>query len=286
MDGLENVTGVEAQGVTEPATQENVTVNQTEDAQNAAQTGAESTENGNEVPEGAKAGGKTEEDARFASVRRKAEEDARAKYEAQQQSIDSEFKRLFGNYKNPQTGKPIENVSDYLVAIQAQQKQAREEELRAKGVNPELIEEMINNSPIVKQAESMIQQNMQAEAARRYAEDLKALSEIDPSIKSEADLMAHPSYPQVYEFVSKNGLSLPDAYRLANYNSLSAKNNAAVRQAAINQAKGKNHLEATGAGMASGKDLQEVPASTLARMREFYPDLTDEQIKVKYNETL
>ena len=278
MDG-EQITGAEVQEVTEPVTQENTepvnpTAEVTETAQEAApQTETEPTAERN-----------TEEDARFASVRRKAEADAKAKYEAQLAQANAEFKRLFGSYVNPETGKPIETAADYLAAFQAQQRQQRDAELRSKGIDPSIIEEAINNSPVVRHAEEMNRQFVQAEAQRQLESDLKEIRQIDPSIKSEADLINHPSYQKVYDLVSKNGLSVADAYKLANYSELSARKTAAVKQAAINQAKGKNHMETTGSGVASEDNLADVPASTMAEYKKFYPNLTEAQIKVKYNE--
>lgn len=280
MDGQEmNVAGAEAQvsTIAEPVTQESTEpVNQ-----------AEATNEVTEVAETNEAAERNvEEDARFANVRRKAEADAKARYEAQTKSADDEFKRLFGSYKNPVTGKPIESVRDYVEAFKAQQKQDREEELRSKGVDPQMIEEMVNNSPIVQQANAVMQRSLQAEAQRQFANDLKIVSEIDPAIKTEEDLIKHSSYPKVLELVTQNRLSLPDAYKLANYAELSARNNAAVKQAAINQAKGKQHMEATGAGVAENTELVEVPASMMATYKQFYPNLTEAQIKAKYNEML
>ena len=278
-----NVQGAEAQEATEPAeTTATEPVNPTEGADEANST----TENATEANSEPNAERNTEEDARFASVRRKAEADAKAKYEAQLAQANAEFKRLFGEYTNPLTGKPIESAADYIAAFEAQQRQQRDAELRAKGIDPKMIEDAINNSPIVRQAEAMNRQFMEAEAQRQLASDIKAIGEIDPTIKSEADLLNHPSYQKVFDLVSKNGLSLTDAYKLANYSELSAKQNAAVKQAAINQAKGKAHMEATGSGHSTDDNLVEVPASTLAIYREAYPGLSDSELKLKYNEFL
>ena len=281
MDGLENVASVETQEVAAPGTQEE-TVNQTETQteQNAEQ------ESGAEGAEVAAAETKTEEDSRFANVRRKAEEEARLKYESQYRQINDDVKRLFGGYKNPETGKAIETMADYLEAYEAQQRLAQQEELRQKGIDPNMLNEIINNSPVVRQAQAAMEQQIKSESERKLAEDLKELGKIDPSIKSTEDLLNHPSYPQIYEYVSKHGLSLPDAYKLANYSTLNARQEAAVKQAAINQVKGKNHLETTGKGVADGDNLVDVPESTLREYRKFYPDLTDHELKVKYNSFL
>jgi hypothetical protein len=77
-----------------------------------------------------------------------------------------------------------------------------------------------------------------------------------------------------------------DAYKLANYSTLSAKNTAAAKQAAINQINGKNHLEATSNGRATNDEMADVPASLAATWKSMNPGLTEAEIKVKYNEFL
>ena len=276
------VQGAEEQEVTEPATTTTEPVNPTEGANEAVSATEPATE-GTTEPNADK---KTEEDSRFASVRRKAEAEARARYESQSQRTNDRIRQLCGDYVNPVTGKPIETFEEYLDALEAQQKSAREEELRSKGVDPKMIENMVNNSPVIKKAEQVLQQSAQMEAQRQFEADLKDLGKIDPSIKTEEDLIKHPSYPKVYELVSKNGLTLQDAYRLANYDTLSAKNSAAVKQASLNQAKAKNHLEATGSGMASNDSLVDVPASLASTWKSMNPGISDSEIKKKYNELL
>lgn len=277
-----NVQGAEAQEVTEPATTTTEPVNPTEEANESVST----TENAPEGTSEPTADGKTEEDSRFASVRRKAEADAKARYEAENSRRNEKIKQMCAGKVNPVTGQTIETMDDYFEALAAQEKLAREQELRSKGVDPRMIEEMVNNNPIVRQAQTVMQQSQEAEAKRQLEADIKEIGEIDPSIKSEADLFVHPSYQKVYELVSKNGLSVVDAYKLANYQNLSAKNTAAAKQAAVNQAKAKNHLEATGNGMASNDSLVDVPASLAATWRAMNPGISDSEIKTKYNEFL
>lgn len=270
--------GVEEQEVTETAAEETVTENTTTDEATETETA--------EVEETVEPKGKTEEDSKFAAVRRKAEEDARKKYEAEQNTINEEFKRVFGSYTNPATGKPIESWKDYLDAIEAQNRKAQEDELRSKGIDPAVFDEYINNSPAIRQANEILKQNQIAEAERQLAADIKTLSEIDPAIKTQDDLFAHPSYAEVLKLVQNNGLSLPDAYKLANYADLSQKHNAAAKQAALNQAKSKSHFERTGGVTDTGKDLAPIPDSVLAKWKRAYPDMSIQQLTEKYNSIL
>lgn len=269
--------GAEGQEVTEPAEQEEVTDNNTDEG---TETGAV------DEPESEPTGGKTEEDSRFASVRRKAEEEARSRYEARMQNVNSEIKRVFGNVKNPTTGAPIESFEDYIKAVEEQQRLTREQEMRSKGIDPKIIDEMIQTSPAIRQANQIMQNSLRNEAKQKLAADIKAVSEIDPSIQSEADIANLETYPQILDLVTKHGLSLPEAFKLANYDSIATRKAEAARQAAVNQAKGKSHMEQSGSGASTSENEVDIPQSEIATWREWYPGLSDAELKKKYNRTI
>ena len=280
MDGQEFVEGAEVQETTAPAATETEPVNPTAEATEQAEAAPQAETEPNADNEN----GKTEEDARFANVRRMAEEKANAKYAARNARIDAEFQRLFGNAVNPLTGKPITSAEEYIAAYAEQKRRDDEEELKAAGITNERFAEMVRNLPEFKQAMEANARMQKAEEERYFGEALKEIQKMEPSIKSREDLEKHPSYSEVYDLVMNHGITLEKAFKYANLEALSAKNSAAVKQAAVNQAKGKAHLEATGSGMASGKEMKEVPASTMADLKKFYPKLTEAELKAKYNE--
>ncbi len=273
MDGI--LEGANVQELAAP----DVTDNQVENVSVEETPGeaAEQSANDTVVPE-QKEVQSPELNAHYASMRRKAEEDA-------EKRLNGEFKRLFGNMQNPLTGKNIETYQDYLQAVEYQQKAAQNKMLEEKGIDPALIEQMINNSPAIRQAQQILEENSRTEAQRKLEEDLKILSQFAPDIKSLADLENHASYAAVLGYV-QGGLSLPDAFKLANFDSLSAKNSEAAKQAAINQAKSKNHMETTNGISAGSETLVPIPESVLSQWRRSYPDLTMEQLTKKYNSIL
>jgi len=78
----------------------------------------------------------------------------------------------------------------------------------------------------------------------------------------------------------KKGNNLVDAFKLANYDTLTSSTAAASRQAAINAAQSKQHLSQTttrGAGAVS------VPADVKEAYRAFNPNATDAEIQQHYN---
>lgn len=222
-----------------------------------------------------------EMNAQFAAVRRKAEEE----YNSKLSGINNEFKRLFGNMVNPVTGKNIETLQDYLQAVEHQKVANRNQMLQDKGIDPKVIEQMINESPMIRQAQQVLEENNRIEAQRRLENDLKAISEFAPEIRTIDDLEKHESCAGVLAYV-KNGLNLLDAFKLANFEKLSTRNTEAAKQAAINQARSKNHMETTSAISVGVDTLTQIPDSALPRWKAAYPDLTMEQLTKKYNDSI
>jgi hypothetical protein len=222
-----------------------------------------------------------EVNSQFAAARRKAEEESANKING----INSEFKRLFGNIVNPVTGKNIESYTDYIQAVEYQRKEATNKMLQEKGIEPSVIERLINESPTMRQAQQILEDNKKAEASRQLEADLKVLSAIEPSIKSIDDVANHPSYDKVLGYV-QNGLGLADAFKLANFDSLASKKSEAVKQAAVNQAKSKNHMETTNGVAVASETLAPIPPGVLSKWRSAYPELSMEQLTKKYNDSI
>ena len=78
-------------------------------------------------------------------------------------------------------------------------------------------------------------------------------------------------------------MKLHDAFRLANYQQLTSNNADAARQAAINQARGKTHMQTTTEGVSKSDGMAEIPASELPRWKAFFPDASMKELKEKYN---
>ena len=87
-----------------------------------------------------------EENARYAAIRRKAEEDARRRYESEMGAYNQQIAAICQGVTHPVTGQPITNVRDYMDALSIQQKQAREQELKEKGIDPSMLDRMIESN--------------------------------------------------------------------------------------------------------------------------------------------
>ncbi len=218
--------------------------------------------------------------SQFAAARRKAEAEMRRR--------DERIARMCKDFKNPITGQEIHTVDEYLEALDAQERMNAEQKLRDSGVDPQFLEEAISRNPVVMQAQQVMERQKQEEMDRQIANDIKEIGKLNPAIKNIGDLSKDESFVAVYERWQKSNFteSLYDIYRLVNFDKLTTQRADAAKQAAINQARGKSHMEPTATGLNNTKDLAEIPQSELSVWREVFPEASMEELKKKYNDTL
>jgi hypothetical protein len=144
-----------------------------------------------------------EDNARYAAARREAEAQMRQVQQAQAQ-VDQQFAAMFGKYKNPVTGQPIRNASEYIQAMQAQERMQMQEKLKSAGVDPEALDKAIANSPLVQNAQRMQMQFQQQQVQTMVAEDMRTIMQLDPSKTSEEDIINDPSYGQAIAYVQQH----------------------------------------------------------------------------------
>lgn len=248
-------------------------------------TEAEETETGATETEPAEPQEQSAEDnARYAAIRRRAEDDARRRYEGEMNAMNNQIAAMCRGITHPVTGQPITNVRDYMDALAIQQRQANEQELQEKGVDPQLIDRMIAQNPIVMQAQQVIERSQVSEAENRIEKDIAELNKIDPTIKGIQDLAELPTFPDIVNLIANNGLSLIDAYKTVNFDSFMQHTNDAARQQAINQMRGKSHLQSQTPGVSTGDDDVEVPAEIMSNWKA--EGKTEKQIRELYKKTL
>lgn len=223
-----------------------------------------------------------EDNAKFAAARRQAEEQLR-EYQHQKELLDAEFAKRFEGYTNPITGQPVKTSKDYLEALDAQQRLETNRRLEENGINPAIIENAINNNPVVMQAQEILRMNQIEQAKISMQNDITEISKLDASIKTIDDLGNKPYAQDLISYVN-SGLSLIDAFKLANFESLINQKSEASKQAAINQAKGKAHLSATD-GISNSDELLDIPESDIPKWKAFFPDASMKELKEKYNRT-
>ena len=208
---------------------------------------------------------------------KRAQEDA-------EKSVDEAFRK--SGLTNPYTKQPITSKREYDEYMQRFEQEKRERLLKKAGMSEDELKELINSSPEVKEARAKSEQaeqeleRLRGERAKIDIDKcIREISELDPTIKSLADLAAQPNYPDIYERVQR-GATLTDAFKLANFDRLTSKAAAASRQHAINAAAGKAHMTQT---TSRGTGAVSVPADVMAEYRSLMPDATDAEIQKHYN---
>lgn len=296
----EQAQGEEVQEAADPAEEDQDNTQQTTGADDQASE----EDAGGEQPEGNPEGnietgseGAQDANARnaqFAAARRKAEaerdaaiakarEDARAEA---QRFIDEAF--ASSGMTNPYTKKPITSKAEYEEYRERFEEEKKSHLLRKSGMSDEEFNQFVQNLPEVREArkaklaaEKARQDAQEAQAKVQVDEQLKKISELDPNIRELQDLAKMPSYPQLYELVKK-GNSLLDAFKLANFETLSQGTAARARQAAINAAQSKQHLAQT---QTRGKGAVTVPSDVKELYRTMNPGVTDAEIQAHYSRT-
>lgn len=217
----------------------------------------------------------SEDNARFAAARRKAESEYKAKLSAYQQDMDAKFARMA-----QQAGlQDVKSADDYVARMEnlALEKRLQDGDVSAEDIR-KMVDESVNASPIVVQARNAL-------AQQRMEEDVRKIAMFDSDIHTLEDLYASGRFEAVLSRV-QNGMNLVDAYRLENFDRLMEKKSAAIKQAVINQAKGKTHMEPVGGSVERSNGGVEIPEKVLAKWKQAYPDLTYTQLKEKYNRVL
>lgn len=265
----EGTAGAENSGTAEPATQSE-TVNEggtvTEPVDDTQGAQAPSTE-----------GQDADTNAMFANVRRKAEEKAQAKYQRQMADLDALFAGAFGDYVNPETNQKIRGAKDYFEAVQAQKRAEQKAELASKGVDLNMLNDLIANSPEMLQYKQMLSEFQREKTIQAIDADVAELSKLDPNIK---DINSVPN--EVLAFAKENNMTLSNAYKCLNFGNVSAQKTAAIQQRTINQIAGKAHLTPVN-GVAQNVVGVDIPEKNLASWRDMYPGLSDAELRKKYN---
>lgn len=286
----ETTTGAEETEIAAPSEETGTTTAaaQGEEEQEAAAPAVEETEEceqpQTEVPEQEP---KPDRDAQFAAARRKAEAErdaaiARAKEDAQKQ-VDEFFKT--SGLMNPYTGQPITTRAEYEAYRERFEADQKAKLMEKAGITQEEFQAFVQGLPEVRaarqakaEAEAAARQAREQEAKARVDEQLRQIQAIDPTVKELGDLAKLDTYPKLYDMV-KRGYSILDAYRLANYDTLTQRAAEASRKAAINSVQSKQHLKAT---ESRGGGAIPVPDSVLEEYRVLNPGATKEEIQKHY----
>lgn len=219
--------------------------------------------------------------AAFASMRRELEAARR-----EQADIDALYARQYGGYTNPETGQPITSARDYFEAMEAQERMQARAQLQENNIDPRMIDNMIANSPAVRQAKAATAELNSYRASRMMDEDFKKVLALDPTKTSEDDILNDPAYLTVVNYIETHpGTRFDEAYKIVNFERLAESRGAAAKQAVVNQVKSKNHLS-TGTSIDVKDSDEDIPPAMVEQYKEMFPEKSMKELKALYNNTL
>lgn len=219
--------------------------------------------------------------AAFASMRRELEAARR-----EQADIDAMYARQYGGYTNPETGQPITSARDYFEAMEAQERMQARAQLQENNIDPRMIDNMIANSPAVRQAKAATAELNSYRASRMMDEDFKKVLALDPTKTSEDDILNDPAYLTVVNYIETHpGTRFDEAYKIVNFERLADSRGAAAKQAVVNQVKSKNHLSTGTSIDVQGSD-EDIPPTMVEQYKEMFPEKSMKELKALYNNTL
>lgn len=286
--GLDTDTGAEAadsaQG-SDPAEETDAQGGKEQEAADPAVGDGESTaEGGVQSPE---------VNSRYAAARRRAEaERDAAVLKAREESAAETTRQIEATLgtlglTNPYTKQPIKTVADLKTFQAGRQEDAKRRLMTAGNMTEEQYQQYVADLPEVKAAreqqsaaDDAAKKVMANEARVKLESQMAEITALAPEIKSVDDLKKMENYDRFYKLVKENRLSLVDAYRLVNADKITADRTAATRQAALNAANSKNHLDRT---TTRGAGTVTVPRDIAEEYRAMMPGITDAEIQAHYN---
>lgn len=233
----------------------------------------------------------TKEERRANAARRREQEKQEAIDKAlaeERAKNDKRVEEILGSMglRDPATGNPIKTMEEFEAFKKSQadvrlQKNLKEGKLTREDIG-QIVTESVQAQQAAEQQKAERQQAEQA-AQQRINDELNQIMEMDQSIKGMADLLKMPGADQFRDRINR-GYSLLDAFKLVRGPELEKAKNTAAQQAAMNNARGKDHLRSAGGNRGAGADS--VPRDQLAMYRVFNPGATDAQIQAHYNRQL
>lgn len=270
------IEGEEVQEPAAPATEDTVGENEQEPAEPAGESHVEEGAETEQKPsdESSHHVQTDEENARYAAMRRKAEADAEKRMNAE---LDKSIASL--GLTDPYTNKPITNHAEMQAYRQRFVEEQRKEMQEKAGMSPEDYQRFVDSLPEVQAGKAAQQKVMDLEIRAKIDSQMREIQMISPEIKSMEDLSKLDNFDKLYDMVGK-GYELADAYKVLNYDRLTAKAAEAAKQQALNSIGGKNHLQPV---TPRGQGAVPVPADVAAEYRALMPEATDAEIQAHYN---
>ena len=223
-----------------------------------------------------------EQQAAIQAAVEKALEEERARSKA---DIAAFFTRA--GMKNSLTGQPITTLEEFEAWQRDYAADKAAKDLKAGKLTPEALQTVVEQTPALQELRKQQEQRAAADAEQKRAaaqaqvdREIAEIHKLDPAINSVQDLLSMENARDFYAAV-KRGNSFLDAYRLVNFDRLTAARAEAAKQQALNNARGKDHL--TGVRPPQGTGAATVPKDEMEAFKLFNPDASEAEITAWYN---
>ena len=199
-----------------------------------------------------------------------------------QKRVDAAIAKQFEGMKNPYTGKEITTEAELEAYKAAYAADMRNQQLQDMGVDKEMLDKLIQESPAMQQANQIIRQHEQQQANAFMSREFEAMKREFPECGFENPEQMHKTEAgkkALQMWANTPGVTLADAYAATHRAEISKKQSAAAKQAAMNQMNSKNHLTKTKGG---GAAKVEVPADVMEEYKRFFPGASAAEITEMY----
>lgn len=222
-----------------------------------------------------------EERSRQAHGRRQRElEQARTDAVTAERTRISEVLKRLGIANPDKNGAPIESLEE----LEAYERAESDRRLNDGKGTADDVRRIVREEETKRVNERQAAEQRAANAAAfeaKLSEEIKAISEYDPSIKTSQDLLNKEGANPTFRNYVNRGLTFLEAYELTHKNEIRARDRAAASEAV--KAVGKDHLRGTTSRADGSVD---VPDDVKAQYRIFDPDISDADIRKHYNADL
>lgn len=213
-------------------------------------------------------------------VWKKARLKAEREYNDKLKNMEEKFNNNFASDEyigkvDPYTNKVIRTKADEQAYLDAFSRDT----LKANGLDENMIQNMIDNNPVIKEAKMLKQQIQQERGQAQLQKEIEMITELNPNIKSLDDFRQLPNIDELNNLIINRGMSLSEAYKLANFKELTERQSAVAKQQAINLAKGKSHLTSTEGN--AGEEII-VPKDVLELYKALNPEMSAADIRADY----
>jgi hypothetical protein len=155
-----------------------------------------------------------EDNAKYAAARREAEKKAKeAEQKASRLERDNLIARKYGQEYGVFSEEDIQK--EHNMSFEEFEKTIQEQRYRDAGIDPDLLNQAINNHPVVQKASEYTRQLEEQKRQDRIKQDIDNLHKEFPGtfdhIKAENDIYNDPKFSEVYTWLEK-GYELSDAF--------------------------------------------------------------------------